>query len=550
MAPEKDPKTTQAGGVGEEEANTAAQAPVSSGRVLTTLLWLGAFLLAAGMAFALWKSAGRLEFGTPGAGTDLGSTLSDIRRLDDSYAEAIRSQSEFKELWSMVALVIGAGAAAAGILRAPQGLIVVLGAFGAVIFGALQLYSPQAVISSLSTARGKLACIESHTRRLSILEHGSSARVPEMRDKLDAILGPLEERAIPLDVYTRRLLEVRELRARERETAMSEVDLTLATPALDAAQETSSLQRERSAIADVENDIRRLPNSQDTDFPDSLRTDLADVEQRIDDSIDTLRRPKELEQLLLEENKAYLAQLAATATTLAETRRGVARAHRLIEEIPKSVDALDAWPNELESASAAARSSVVNVHGELMRAITRQGTTTKQLQQILAAATQSIQAVASPTMPAELAATSQISLPSAEAPVLASLPVIPMEVLAAKARDALDMANATLNRLAARIQLAKQDIARLEPVVDEQLPVLAGARKLMSVATGDAADALDEIEAMLERAEKTFTEAGDILDQSDFSRMTADIRSCISAAPVKSVPAGGGARDDRRAGQD
>ena len=514
------------------------------GRFFTISLWVLVFALAIAVSYALWKSAGKLEFEEPGVHARLQDILSDVRRLDESYGNAIRNQREFRDLWNLVALVVGAAAAAAGVLRAPQGLIVMLGAFGAVIFGAIQLYSPQAVITALSTARGKLACIESKARLIDSARRSSLDSVPGVRDELDAVLHPLEEQAAPLDVYYQRLQSIWEFRAKEREAAMSEIDLALATPAVDSAEGISALKSRRRDILHVEELIASIRGTGAKRFPESLRTDLENARIDIDVTIETLRRPKVLEKQLSDESEAYLAQLATTESTDAEAKRTAGKTHFLLEEIPTAIERLTEWPKELESAVATARTSVASVHNELMRSLAQSGTSPQDLKGIIATATQTVAGI--PGVDVVRVEPSGQLVTAGRGEISTVVPLLTIDELIAMAKETLDKSNAELKRLAAQIQMAKRDIERMRPVVDDHLPVLVGVRSLLSIATNDVDMAIGNLSTTLSEADGAFARASKILDLVDFPSLEAEIRACASAVLVGAAPTTGAEPEDER----
>jgi hypothetical protein len=199
----------------------------------------------------LYSGFSSLELQEPSEASSLKTTIDDIKRLDTSYAEAIESKAKYQDIWSLVALFAAAAGAGAVALRAPQVVIITVGTFLAIVYGSLELQSPQTIISSLAKARSSLSCIESPTRQLMVAKD----KYLNLINNLEPYLKTLGNYSVELDLYLGRLDEVLKIKEGERKKALESIDNALMLPVEDNQSAINKIQAQLVEIRKLKNFI-------------------------------------------------------------------------------------------------------------------------------------------------------------------------------------------------------------------------------------------------------------------------------------------------------
>lgn len=447
----------------------------------------------------------------------------DIRKLDEFHAEVIDKNRKFGETLSLVALILAATAAAATVLRAPQMLIVAVGGLGAIVYGAIQLYSPQSIVDTLSKARSKLACVETVVRALEALPELSDDNVKNMLIDLEGQPAALQKSTARAEVFLQRLIDIKDSMAEARTVALKKIDEVLITPTMTFAGPLNALRSLRSDLSDLNSEVATLSSGDRAKFPQDLIDGLTSSVHRIQVSEAALELPSKLEKQLLDDVKAYHVQLADTAVALL-SRDEIVAANNLRQETLTVSGKLESWPANVAQTNAMVYRAVVQIEDEVQRGQAKKVMLSSvEIAAIAAPITEpvySVSASASISSP-DYAATTEPELIRADDPVYLSR-------LIDKTKHALNDVNSVLDQLNAELNAAELEVARIRPVVDIEARVLQGSRKLLELSTTDLTSTIESLKNIREQTDKDVDKARQIVGSTDFVQLKAQITSCAS----------------------
>jgi hypothetical protein len=185
-----------------------------SGRWTLTLFGVAA-ILAVSLPF-LWRTVANPYIDASQFVPNISHTIDSLQVLNNRYGAAIAAQHSFKTVSSVAALIVGAAAIAAGVLRAPQLVIVAFGVLSALVYGVQALFYNQTAISSMETGRSELACIAMASNAFGQNDNQIKAAIPKLQSQFASALPALENQRARLAVFVGRLKDVSAFRTEER----------------------------------------------------------------------------------------------------------------------------------------------------------------------------------------------------------------------------------------------------------------------------------------------------------------------------------------------
>jgi hypothetical protein len=504
---------------------------------------LGIVLICALLLPISWTTLNNPYVATKEVGTDILSALNYVRELDNNYQASISAQHTFKNLASVIALLIGAAAAAAAVLRAPQLMIIGLGAVGAVVFGMLQLFYNATQVTALTTARTKLACIEDSTSWFLKVDIRTSAEILNMRNDFANSLPRLQEGVARLAVYLPQLRDAEGQQADERAAALRRIDLVLARPPAPRAA-LNTLRQAQAAISRVQQQVQNIRARETEPLPpaqaDQMTVKLRETASQLDLAVADLAPPKMLFDQLSSARDEYVRVLADSSASLVRGEQLAAEARQLADQFPAERSDLADYAPVGDRTAALVGNAVAKVQADLLQTIARSEATSADVQAIIAAAIGRVgqPPTIKPPPPISLRRPTpapQPTAPSAKPPA----PIAPPsgESLAGEIftmfRDALDQARRALQEKSeADERAAEQERAGLQPVLTNDLPILQGAtdvlRKAESLVDGTTAS----LAPALEQARGAYRE----LQTIDLTSLQEKVNACAAGTTATFAP--------------
>ncbi len=494
------------------------------------LAWLAVAGAAVATGVLLHRGAGDLDLSPPAIGDGVAQLAAGVQALDERYAKAAAQLREFIDLWKLAALLIGAGAAAAAVLRAPQAVTVVLGAFSGAILGALQLFATDDKVAALQTARDGLACIGSHMGELETAHDASPGAILTMRDDLRASALALDDSVLHVESCAARLTRTLALRQERREAAVAAVESALASP---PAPYVDALQQVLDARAGIDQALQRLASrgAARRDELVALDGDLARAES-------VLALPEQRYRALAAGLDGYFESVVAAEMVAADARRELDRADALGARIPGALTRLENWTQDLARATAAAHAAVSDVRAELAAVLGRDGASPHAVQAMLAGLATDL-ASASPA-PADLL--SRLSpVGSSPMPALAESARTPSHALSPQqaarlVERALASGQDTLERIAPDLQRAANEAGALRSVTTDHLAVLTGVQRPLDTTARRCETSVSALAADAEAAEAAMRDARAVLSRVDLPRLAASLSACAGARTAAVAP--------------
>ena len=494
------------------------------GRGASILYGIAVILAFAATGYLLHTGSRSLELKDPVDLSSPESTVYQIEALKESYTAAIEEKADYRNLWSMVAIIAGSLGAAAVALRLPQPVIITLGAFLAMVYGFLELQKPQAVVGTLAKARGALICLQAQAVALAAVQQADSERIAPLAKALEPRTRQLEEHVIELEIRSRRLHDILAMDADQRMRAVAAVNDARLIPVQNYADGARTL---APLIEELNRRMETLSSRQrgrknETDPPRIARR-LSSMAFALENARDRLAAPGALQAELEEGLAAYTEQFVASEKTRVEATGQLDRAKSGLPRMQSALVSLKRWPADLEQAIASVNGAVARIHGHLLNEIAQAGPTVTDLKTVLAAISLPEQNPISPQGQSLTSAPAN-ALAKSEEPVLRDAPLKTLEKDLAGLQIRTDE---LLNRLKPLMDEASAVSARLRQTIAKHLRVLEQARAVMAETTRPVIAVTHRFEGQLAAAFSELDKGEAILGTIDFDRMRSEVRRCV-----------------------
>jgi hypothetical protein len=491
----------------------------------------------------LWKTVANPYIEAPDFGTSISSVIQGLHALDSRYAAAIQAQHSFKNVSSMAALMVGAAAVAAGVLRAPQLVIIGLGALSALLYGTLSLFYSQAAMGSMVTARSKLACINVASSAFLQGDKEARADTPKLQSIFAHILPALQDESARLTVFTARLKDVSAFKTKERAAALQQVDVMLSHNIADHNPAIELVQKRLYGVQSVLTELSVLPLAEKDRFPPGLVAELDLAWNRLERASADLRRPSDLVARMTSVQNQYVDQVAAADEFLNRGQRLAEEAGHLTALIPGAETQINAYAEESGRAASAVVAAVATVHADVVRVIAQSEPTPEATRQMIAAATAGLSkgglppAGFGPESPFLPGPSPPPPPPPPPPPQAVPLKPVPLAQIKAQARAATDAANEGLRQVAAQQGIAQRESTKLRPVFENDVPILAGTGQFLQKATEEVKIESENISQLLYQGAAAYQATRLLMHAVDLQRVASDVGTCASGLTAAALPA-------------
>jgi hypothetical protein len=487
--------------------------------------WLAVISIFIVTGLLLYSGFSSLELQEPSEASSLKTTIDDIKRLDTSYAEAIESKAKYQDIWSLVALFAAAAGAGAVALRAPQVVIITVGTFLAIVYGSLELQSPQTIISSLAKARSSLSCIESPTRQLMVAKDKYLNKVSNLINNLEPYLKTLGNYSVELDLYLGRLDEVLKIKEGERKKALESIDNALMLPVEDNQSAINEIQAHLVELGRLKNFITYNTKPETNQSSRQMLQKLSSIHSLLEDARELLQMPERLQSELSYGSRAYSEQLVKSAKVQKAAHDQLDKTRMALSKLVPALTILKAWPQNIEIASVSANHAVKSVHRILLAELAQAGPTQARLTKVISGlnvqiptSLEKLKEKIAPLVSEELKITEDLQ--TAGDKVFINNLQEAVAILDSKSR-------ATLNKLESKIARARDLTKRLEKISDIYLTVLKKATELFDDKTRTLNSTIESYGSDLTDTLRLLGEAAQVIDQVDFGKINLKIESCV-----------------------
>ncbi|MEM7379455.1 MAG: hypothetical protein AAF460_18365 [Pseudomonadota bacterium] len=493
------------------------------------LVWSLVFLTSCGIAFAAWKTLGTLAIDVFPLGNDIAALAAQVDAMQAHYATTANALKEQVEVWGLAALVLGVSGGVASVLRAPQAVIVGLGGFAAVIFGATQIYDPQNAVKALNTARNQLACVKPRVLTLTQLRQRTEPFVRSAQDSASDAVLPLLNSSAALGAGVAQLAATRVAHPERRAHARDAIDAALLVPFMSTDTDWDRLVEHRNHLFGLRMAVEDHVHASASDALTDALSRLDERDHLLAEAQDALSRPADLEFELGNTLNAYDHAMQRSAALLAEGDALARQSTTMATRLGENVDQLSRWPAEFEAALTAAHTATNRIQNTVHAELASGGVADTPISEIVASATDLHLGDALADLDINnadiLAAPDVLARPPSVAPLPTDARLLIVEVDAA-----LAVADAALASLDDTLARARQRSAALNTLRTEQQPVLVGAEQRLqrdSVALDGASQLTREDMATGTRA---IEEAGTILNLPAPARLETEIKACLETA--------------------
>lgn len=493
-------------------------------KVTHFIAWFAVILIFIVAGLFFYYESSSLELEKPSESSSLSATIEDIKRIKESYTEAIESKAEFKNIWSLVVLFVAAASAAAVALRAPHVVIITIGALLAFVYGALELQTPDSIIGSLSKARSSLSCLETPTLQLMIAKEKYLDKVGKLENDLEPHFKTLENYSVELNFYLQRLEEVLKVKESERKEAVKAIDNALLIP----------VKKNQIAIDEINdhlNELERLKwhltnntKPENKKINRQLLKKINLIKSLLEDAREKLQNPKNLQSKLSYASEEYSDQLVQSAKIQKNANDQLDKVQIAISELVPTLNTLKVWPQKIEQTSTLAINSVKKVHSTLMAELAQAGPNQALLAKVISGIVQ--QPITSVESPATSHRESSISQKTTET----SKPYIeeiPFTELQKAVQDLVLKSRTTLRKLESKIAKAIEVTKQLEKIEEKYLIVLIKARELFNEKTQTLNLTIENYNSKLSRTINLLSEAEEVINKVDFSKINLEIENCV-----------------------
>ena len=506
---------------------------IKSNKPLSFLLWFIVLMAFAVTGYFLHTGFADLDLTEPQeVSSDLDKTLGIIHQIDESYAGAIQTKADFRNMWSLIAIIAGALSAGAVAAKLPQPAIVTLGAFLAIVYGTLELQNPQAIIDSLANARNSLSCVASQIRELNVAKKKYSDETVSLATNLEPYVEKLGSHSVELDILLRRLNNILTVKLEEKKQAIDAIDNALMMPVKDNQEAINTLGNHLSVLNGIRDEIRFYNLSKSDPPVQEMLINLDRIESLLIKAIETLASPDRIKSKLRAGSEEYTLQLIQTQKVQKVAEKQLKKTIAALSKIEPLMASLEAWPEDMEKASASAVRSVRKIHSILLTEIAKAGPTQKKLAAIMSRMSpESIaKAVESGSFaPGDIVESFQdFAKLRPEAERMHRDRITIFNRLKQKIRDLMKNSNATLKILAPDIEEASKAAKKLEQISEKHLTLIEMATKVIREATSSVDVSVGSFKTELSNCMGFLNRAEHVIGLIDFEKLHLNINNCVN----------------------
>lgn len=506
---------------------------IQKGNKLRLITWFGVVAIFFAAGLALYQGVETLELRAPQLSSSLENTVDEIKRLDIEYAEAIEDKAKFRDMWSLIAVVTAVLSAAAVALRAPQPFVIMPSAFLALVYGALELQSPQTIISSLAKARSSLACVESPIRELVTVKELYLDEIDGLVERLERNSENLSTYSIKLRTYNQRLNEVLQTKSEPRNQAMIAIDNGLMIVIEENKLAIKAIEEYIKKLSFLEGYVSNEVNTKNDSHSLQIQEKLKEIGSLLKNSLDHLESPKPLQQKLRLGLKTYLEQLVRSNSVKNKAEVQLKKTLIVLSKTEPTTISLKIWPKQLKLASLSANKAVRDIHSTLLHEIAQAGSTTGQLAKVLEVSPTSLEIV---ELPIDIRIIPDLD--SSPLSNTVSPPIHRFSNIALEVSNFESDVKATLKKFSSNIENAHDTASKFQKIIDTYLVVLTQATELFEDATQILESTFNFYSGYLYISLNALEKSDQIFEHVNFLELKSEVATCMSAGQRSTVRLG------------
>lgn len=489
-----------------------------------TLIWglVLAGLLIAGYLFQYFMEDIRLAKISHSA--DIETVIHDLSIQAQDYLLLTERFQSINDIWGITAIILAAAGSAAVLLRAPQLIIVLIAATVGIGYGAIQLYTPEAVVAGVKLAQSRVACLTPIAQSLQPVMLVADSRIDDARDHIDKLITDMDEKSIGLASYRKRVLVQQAVNEEQQQAALKALDQVLAIPLRDHSDAVDDLRESQQQLSEIRHELG--PGKSTTRVLSRISQQLNLLQTAITD----LSNPQALLNGIEMKVNRYLQQQDRTELVLLEGDRVMARLSEISSPLPGLLQRLHHWKTARNSVAKEIRSAVTATDSELRRLVGDSGITLTKVQKVAQrVATITIEPETAQTLlsSSRLTTEPQLSLGSLEQKSQYST-----EQLIQRASRQLLIAQQKLDRYQQQLAAVRQVYDKIETVETVHLPIIETARQRIEKATNYFQDSIASAKLLLKQSAASLQQIYGIDGMINFDQTSRKIRLCMNSSSL------------------